>query len=578
MKRFIAAFAALVSLFSVLVGLGVAAAAPALQANAVTITMQDFAFAQKDVTIPVGSSVIWKNGGTKKHTATADDGSFDTGVVAPGASSAPVTFNKTGTFPYFCQFHGAAGGIAMSGTITVVDASQAIPPAATAAATAAPAAAPPVGHVAFTDNAKGARAAVATLNFTSLPLPAEEQQYEAWFADGKNPPVSAGAIQVKADGTGTLTYSDPKGGNLIKLYNVVFITTQGADLTKPGPVVFSGWVPPQTDVHVRHVMAAFPSTPDNNGLLIGALDQESILTDHVKFLADAIAKGNVALAKLHLEHVHNILTGTTGAKDLNGDGKLTISPPGDGFGIFNYLTVAAQHAQLAAQQPDATDFIKVRLSHIEIAAANATKLMTQIQTLAVQAAALTSTAAMKPLSDQIGKLNDQVVKGTPDASGTVTPTKGSAGLGLAYNEGLLMSGFDLVPGDITAQQAAPPPANQPTQPPPPPPPTLAPATPASTQSAAVGGGVGTTVTITMSDFEFTPKTVTIKAGTKVVFVNQGTKKHTATADDSSFDTGIVTPGSTAAAIPFNKAGTFPFYCQFHGGPGGVDMAGVITVQ
>ncbi|MHB8626198.1 MAG: cupredoxin domain-containing protein [Aggregatilineales bacterium] len=577
MKRIAAAFAALISLVSVLVGLGVAAAAPALQANTVTVTMQDFAFAPKDITIPVGSSVVWKNAGTKKHTATADDNSFDTGVVAPGASSAPVTFSKTGKFAYFCQFHGAAGGTAMSGTITVVDASQAIPPAATAAATAAPAAAVPVGHVAFTDNAKGARGAVATFTFTSLPLPAEEQQYEAWFADGKNPLVSAGVVQVKADGTGTLTYSDPKGANLIKLYNVAFITTQGADLTKPGAVVFSGWVPPQTDVHVRHLMAAFPSTPDNNGLIIGALDQESILTDHVKFLADAIAKGNVALAKLHLEHVHNILTGTNGAKDLNGDGKLTISPPGDGFGIFNYLTVASQHAQLAAKQPDATDFIKVRASHIQIAAANATKIMTQIQALTVQAAALPSTAAMKPLGDQISKLNDQVVKGTPDASGAVTPTKGSAGLGVAYSEGLLMAGFDLVPGDLTAQQA-PPPGNQPTQPPPPPPSTLAPATPAATQSAAVGGGVGTTVTITMKDFEFDPKTITIKAGTKVIFVNQGTKKHTATADDNSFDTGIITVGSSAAAIPFNKRGTFPFYCQFHGGPGGVDMAGVITVQ
>lgn len=577
MKRIIAAFVALIGMVSVFVGLGVAVAAPAPQANTVTITMQDFTFAPKDITIPVGSSVVWKNAGTKKHTATADDNSFDTGVVAPGNSSAPVSFSKTGTFAYFCQFHGAAGGIAMSGTITVVAASQPIPPAATAAATIAPSAAAPVGHVAFSDNAKGARAAVATFTFTNLPLPAEEQQYEAWFADGKNKPISAGAVQVKADGTGTLTYSDPKNANLIKLYNVVFITTEGADLTAFGPVVFSGWVPPGTDVHVRHVMAAFPSTPDNNGLLLGALDQESVLTDHVKFLALAVAQGNVGLAKLHLEHVHNILTGTNGAKDLNGDGKLEISPPGDGFGIFNYLTVGVQHAQLAAQQPDATDFIKVRLSHIEIAAANATKLMTQIQTLAVQAAALTTTAAMKPLSDQITKLNNQILPGIPDATGAVTPTKGSAGLGLAYSEGLAMAGFDLVPGDVTAQQAPPSTTAQPT--PSAPAPTLAPATPAATKSAsAVGGGAGTTVTITMKDFEFDPKIITIKAGTQVIFVNQGTKKHTATADDNSFDTGIVAPGSSAAPIPFNHPGTIPFYCQFHGGPGGVDMAGVITVQ
>jgi plastocyanin len=184
MKRFMAAFAALVSLVSMFMSLGVGVAAPAQQANTVTITMQDFAFAPKNITITVGTSVVWKNAGTKKHTATADDNSFDTGVVAPGGSSAPVTFSKTGTFAYFCQFHGAAGGVAMSGTITVVDASQQAPPSATPPPTAAPSAPASVGHVAFSDNAKGARAAVATFTFTNLPLPAEDHQYEAWFADG----------------------------------------------------------------------------------------------------------------------------------------------------------------------------------------------------------------------------------------------------------------------------------------------------------------------------------------------------------------------------------------------------------
>ena len=60
----------------------------------------------------------WKNQGEAPHTATADDGSFDTGVFGPGASRSH-TFNRQGTFSYFCTVHGQA----QSGTVRVLAAS-----------------------------------------------------------------------------------------------------------------------------------------------------------------------------------------------------------------------------------------------------------------------------------------------------------------------------------------------------------------------------------------------------------------------------------------------------------------------
>ena len=80
--------------------------------------MTDFQFGPKEITVPVGTTVTWVNKGTKKHSATADDGSFDTGLFAPGESKS-VTFDKPGTYPYFCQLHGDKGGKAMAGVITV---------------------------------------------------------------------------------------------------------------------------------------------------------------------------------------------------------------------------------------------------------------------------------------------------------------------------------------------------------------------------------------------------------------------------------------------------------------------------
>ncbi|MEP7286123.1 MAG: cupredoxin domain-containing protein [Chloroflexota bacterium] len=533
------------------------------QAENITVTMKDFEFAPKDITVHVGDSVTWNNTGTKKHTATADDGSFDTAVVAPNAASQPIKFDKPGTYAYYCQFHGGPGGVDMAGTITV--AADAGAPAATQAPAAAPAAAAPVGTVAFADKAKNAHADSVTVTVSNIPLPEEGKQYEIWLADGKGTPFSLGKLDIKADGTGSVSFADPKGTNLINLYNTALVTLQGEDLATAGPVVYSGAIPPKADIHVRHVMGSFPDTPDKIGLVIGAFEQEAVLTQHVAFMNDALAKNNVALAKLHMEHIHNLMTGNNGAKDLNGDGKLAVIPPGDGFGIFTYLSTAVQHADLAAKQPDATNNIKVKANHVKITAANASTTLSQIQKLVLDAATKKTVAEIKPIADQITKLNATVVKGNPDASGGVSPTKGSGGLGIAYNEGLAMATIALLPGDAALQGAgaAAPPAAPPA---------------AATVNAAAPAAAADTVTVVMKDFEFADKAITITAGQSVVFANQGTKKHTATADDNSFDTGVVAPGTSSAPVKFDKPGTYPYYCQFHGGPGGVDMSGTITVK
>src|SRR5882724_11154214 len=229
----------------VLVAIGVTGphvAAKTLRADTVTITMSDFKFDPPDITVQAGSSIVWTNNGTKKHTATADDNSFDTGVIAPGASSQPIKFDKAGKYLYFCQFHGAAGGVDMSGTITVVAAASSDNSAAGQATTAPTAAAPaqpakPVGQATFADKAKGAHADSVKITLTSLPLPDEGKQYEAWLSNQASW-FSLGKIDLKADGTATVEYADPKGQNLIDTYNTVLISLQGNDLTPAGPILY----------------------------------------------------------------------------------------------------------------------------------------------------------------------------------------------------------------------------------------------------------------------------------------------------------------------------------------------------
>ncbi|PYP40427.1 MAG: hypothetical protein DMD48_03425 [Gemmatimonadetes bacterium] len=97
-------------------------------------------------------------------------------------------------------------------------------------------------------------------------------------------------------------------------------------------------------------------------------------------------------------------------------------------------------------------------------------------------------------------------------------------------------------------------------PPPPPPPPAPPPPPG-------------TVFVTISEYQFSPDTITIAKSTPVRWTNSGTVPHTATADNGSFDSGTLGgTGTDPYGNPiqgdkydhtFTTAGTFTYYCMFH---------------
>ena len=82
-----------------------------------TVNIVNKDFNPRDVQIDAGTVVTWKNT-EGRHTVTADDGSFDSPIMAPGEEF-KHTFERAGRVQYFCKLHGEAGGHNMSGTITV---------------------------------------------------------------------------------------------------------------------------------------------------------------------------------------------------------------------------------------------------------------------------------------------------------------------------------------------------------------------------------------------------------------------------------------------------------------------------
>jgi plastocyanin/uncharacterized membrane protein YozB (DUF420 family) len=101
-----------------------ASSAPQPQATPQTVTVQisNYSFEPQEMKIEAGATVIWQNN-AGRHTVTADDGSFESVVLAPGEKFSR-TFEREGRVSYYCSLHGAAGGKDMAGVVTVTPRSK----------------------------------------------------------------------------------------------------------------------------------------------------------------------------------------------------------------------------------------------------------------------------------------------------------------------------------------------------------------------------------------------------------------------------------------------------------------------
>lgn len=84
-----------------------------------TVTMQLIAYKPGSLTVKVGDTVTWQQKDAGAHTVTSGtvvqggsgvtetpDGTFSSGDIATG-DAYEFTFDKAGTYPYFCEIHPA---------------------------------------------------------------------------------------------------------------------------------------------------------------------------------------------------------------------------------------------------------------------------------------------------------------------------------------------------------------------------------------------------------------------------------------------------------------------------------------
>jgi plastocyanin len=82
-----------------------------------------------------------------------------------------------------------------------------------------------------------------------------------------------------------------------------------------------------------------------------------------------------------------------------------------------------------------------------------------------------------------------------------------------------------------------------------------------------------TRTVSIQNFSFKPANITIKPGTKVIWINRDSTQHTATANNGrSFDSGPLGPGQRFSHT-FKRAGKKAYHCEIH-----PSMKGSVTVK
>jgi plastocyanin len=91
----------------------VAASAQQAPAKAADVKIDNFSFGPATMTVAVGTTITWTNHDDIPHTVVSTDGVFKSKVLDTDEKFT-FTFDKPGTYPYFCSIHPK-----MTGTVKV---------------------------------------------------------------------------------------------------------------------------------------------------------------------------------------------------------------------------------------------------------------------------------------------------------------------------------------------------------------------------------------------------------------------------------------------------------------------------
>lgn len=177
--------------------------------------------------------------------------------------------------------------------------------------------------------------------------------------------------------------------------------------------------------HMGHVADGFARAPDGAGLLPTAVAEAEVAAQHAGLAARD--PNNLDAMKRHIAHVLHAL-----------DPSQVEGGPGKGFGVKAAAAGVVQHIELAAGSDGASDNVKTHATHVATAARNVQGWADEAIALAKEIQDATDNSAADLLAEVV-ELTNAMVSGTDaNADGRVGWQDGEGGLAQATQHMTLM--------------------------------------------------------------------------------------------------------------------------------------------
>jgi plastocyanin len=484
-----------------------------------TVRMAGKRFTPGTLTVNAGTRVTFLNDDGRDHTVTAGDGSFDSGVVGQGQTFVR-TFSTAGTFSYLCVIHSG-----MTGTIAVRGSGGAPPPPPRPTPTPPPAAPPPPGTTSIS---------IIDFDFTPATFTGPVGTRVTWTNRGVAPhtvTANDGSFDsglIASGRTFSRLFATP--GTFVYICTIhqsmqatVRITSASGSVPPPAPPAPRPTPPPVA--RGRLVIADFAFRPasitvspgttlvwQNTGVAPHTVTSRAGLFDS-KFIASGATYSHTFTKPgtyPYLCAIHPDMTGTVLVPGANG----VLPPP---------------QPPPPAPPPSVAGNVQI----IDFGFSPSTfKVPVGTTVRWVNVGVTQHTATARDGSFDSGFLET----GDRFAHTFNTP----ATIEYICSIHPAMVGVLIV---TDAAGAAPSPEPSPS--------------PGAGASAPPGAA-----SVDLADFAFQPPSLSIPAGTSVVFHNIGAALHTATADDTSWDTGFLEPDASIV-LRFDTVGSFSYACTIH---------------
>ncbi|MCC6297780.1 MAG: protein kinase [Anaerolineales bacterium] len=315
----------------------------------------------------------------------------------------------------------------------------------------------PVGVLRFQDGAAALDQVTISAALMSAP---EGNQYEAWLVgEGGEFRRSLGVMSLDENSQFNLSFVDEQSRNLFSRANRMEITLEPNPDDSPNPssqVIYSSEVPPESVMHIRHLLVSISETPNQVSLIHGMTTDAFLLTQTADAMLAAFESGDEVSVRLNAEAIINLIAGNQDSAnygDWDSDGGVTeIS---DGFGLLlngdqaGYIEGTLSHAGYLIDTSDATPDIRLHAGHVVISMQNVEPWAVELRDAAIRIVQAPFDENMRADISTAVALANQILNGLDiDGNESVDPIPGEGGALTAYQHAYYLADMPILPGAL----------------------------------------------------------------------------------------------------------------------------------